>query len=98
MNRETKRLLQRQGQIDQDGQPLAQKAAPAQRTRQEGGRRTSPKQYFNEVKGELKKVDWASKKEVRNYSAVVLVTLTFAVTLIFLLNVLFSRLVIFLFK
>ncbi|NNN14358.1 MAG: preprotein translocase subunit SecE [Acidimicrobiaceae bacterium] len=99
MNRETKRLLQRQGQIDRDGQPVAQKATTqTSRAGRPESQRTTIKQFFSEVRTELKRVDWASRKEVRNYATVVLLTLTFLISLIFGLNVVFSRLVIFLFK
>jgi len=46
----------------------------------------------------LRKVSWPTKLEVRNYSIVVLFTLTVLITLIFFLDLAFSQAAIFLFK
>jgi preprotein translocase subunit SecE len=102
MNRETKRLLQRQGQIGADGQPLAtprqsqprSAAAIANRPR----KRTTPFAYLREVRTELRKVAWPTRAETRNYSTVVLVTLAFMLALIFGLDLGFSKFSEFLFK
>ena len=63
MNRETKRMLQRQGQLGADGAPARTKPQqrPAPRPVKE---RTSPRQYLREVRGELRKVAWPTKAEV----------------------------------
>ena len=72
MNRETKRMMQRQGQIGPTARPCATKrAAPAARPRSE--ERTSPGQFLREVRGELRKVAWPTKSEVINYSIIVLI-------------------------
>ena len=98
MNRETKRRLQRQGQLGPGGEPVAptrrDRPAPAARqTRQ----RTGPRQFLREVRGELRKVAWPSRPEVINYSMIVLFTLIIVVTLIFVLDFLFAKSVLFLF-
>ena len=56
MNRETKRMMQRQGQMEADGSPSTRRApAPATRTprQQKGGapvrRRATPAQFVREV-------------------------------------------------
>ena len=72
MNRETKRMLQRQGQLGADGAPTRTKPQPrpAPRPVKE---RTTPRQYLREVRGELRKVAWPTRAEVVNYSIIVLV-------------------------
>jgi len=74
MNRQTKRMLQRQGQLDSEGQPSAKKRPAPQATRPEAREgRTGPIQFVREVRGELRKVAWPTRSEVRNYSIIVLV-------------------------
>jgi preprotein translocase subunit SecE len=93
MNREQKRLMQRQGQIGPDGEPVAkkrQRAAPQPKTKEQ---RTRPLQFLREVRGELRKVAWPTRSEVRNYSIIVLVTVVLLTTLIALLDVFFSKFV-----
>jgi len=72
MNRQQKRMLQRQGQLGADGAPAARKrsAPPAPRPKEQ---RTSPPQFIREVRGELRKVAWPTRAEVVNYSLIVLV-------------------------
>jgi len=72
MNRQQKRMLQRQGQVGADGEPVARKrnAPPAPRPKEE---RTTPAQFVREVKGEMRKVAWPTRPEVINYSIIVLV-------------------------
>jgi preprotein translocase subunit SecE len=74
MNRQQKRMLQRQGQLGADGEPVARKrqAPPAARPKEE---RTTPAQFVREVRGELRKVAWPTRPEVVNYSIIVLVAL-----------------------
>ncbi|MDZ7674403.1 MAG: preprotein translocase subunit SecE [Acidimicrobiales bacterium] len=70
MNREQKRLLKKQGQLDESGDPVRQprqSSGPAPK-----GERTGPVQFLREVRGELRKVAWPSRTEVANYSVVVL--------------------------
>jgi preprotein translocase subunit SecE len=100
MNREQKRLLQRQGQIGADGEPAPKAreprrpsvAAQAQRSR------TSPREFLHEVNVELRKVAWPTRAETINYSTVVLITLIIVIILIFLLDYGFSAVARFLFK
>jgi preprotein translocase subunit SecE len=71
MNRQQKRMLQRQGQLGADGEPAARKRTPppAARPKEE---RTSPVQFVREVRSELRKVAWPTRPEVINYSIIVL--------------------------
>ncbi|HZA86519.1 MAG TPA: preprotein translocase subunit SecE [Acidimicrobiales bacterium] len=73
MNRQTKRQLQRQGQLGADGAPAARKR-PAPQAPRPAEERTSPAQFLREVRGELRKVAWPSRSEVINYSVIVLFT------------------------
>ncbi|MDQ6614930.1 MAG: preprotein translocase subunit SecE [Actinomycetota bacterium] len=99
MNREQKRLLQRQGQIGADGAPVSRRreqarplaAPPAQR-------RTGPREFLHEVNVELRKVAWPTKAETINYSAVVLLTLVVVGLVIFGLDYVFNSMARFLFK
>ena len=92
MNRETKRMLQRQGELGADGEPVrtkpqaAQRQAPPQRDK-----RTPPKQYLREVRGELRKVAWPTKEEVVRYSIIVLLTIIVLTTMIFALDYVFAK-------
>ncbi|HUF32240.1 MAG TPA: preprotein translocase subunit SecE [Acidimicrobiales bacterium] len=96
MNRETKRMLQRQGELGPDGEPARPKGQ-----QRPGGRppkeRTGPKQYVREVRGELRKVAWPHRDEVVRYSIIVLLTLLVLTAFIFALDWAFARAVFFLF-
>ena len=94
MNRETKRMLQRQGAVGADGNPVRQpRTAPA--VKKEA--RPTPRQYIGEVQGELKKVAWPTRPEVRNYTAVVIATLAIMTAITFVLDFFFAHGVLFLF-
>ena len=105
MNRETKRLMQRQGQMEADGSPATRKAparptsgGPRQpRSRQQGRKRTTPVQFVREVRDEMRQVAWPSRSELINYTSVVLTTLIIMISLIFVLNLAFGKLITLLF-
>jgi preprotein translocase subunit SecE len=105
VNRQTKRLLQRQGQLGPDGEPAVTRRSttpagtgrrPAEVRREPRTRRIAT--YLNEVRIELSKVLWPKRSEIVNYSTVVLTTLVFLALLIFGLNYVFAKGVLFLFK
>jgi preprotein translocase subunit SecE len=104
MNRQTKRYLQRQGQLGADGTPeTAQRRPPAARapTRPDpskGNRLQRTQQFVHEVNVELRKVAWPTRAETINYSSVVLITLVVLILLIFLLDTGFAKSSLFLFK
>ena len=106
MNRETKRMMQRQGQMEADGSPSTRRAAPAGGGRGGSGRagartpggpsgrkRTTPVQFTREVRDEMRLVQWPSRSELINYTSVVLTTLIIMISLIFVLNLGFGKLV-----
>jgi preprotein translocase subunit SecE len=88
MNREQKRMLRKQGQVDEQGEPVAKRARaatppPPARTKEE---RTGTRQFVREVRQELRKVAWPSRSETTNYSVIVISTLIFMTALIFVLD------------
>jgi preprotein translocase subunit SecE len=89
MNRQTKRMMQRQGQLGADGSPQARKRPAPAAPRPEG--RTSPAQFVREVRAELRKVAWPSRSEVINYSIIVLVTVVILTTFIAALDFVFGE-------
>jgi preprotein translocase subunit SecE len=75
MNRQQKRMLQKQGQLGADGAPAARKRPAPQAPRPAAkDERTGPVQFLREVRGELRKVAWPTRPEVINYSIIVLIT------------------------
>jgi preprotein translocase subunit SecE len=92
MNREQKRMMQRQGAIGADGAPARQpRPAPAPKQRDE---RTAPRQFLREVRGELRKVVWPTRSEVINYSIIVLITVVVLTALIAGIDWLFGTFII----
>jgi len=67
LNRQSRRFAQKQGLLDDDGEPVRQK----REQRVDSEPRTPPAQFFREVRKELKLVSWPSRDEVINYSLVV---------------------------
>ena len=109
MNRETKRMMQRQGQMEADGSPATRRApAGGQGTGGRGAartpgrgpsgrKRTTPIQFTREIRDEMRQVAWPSRAELINYTSVVLTTLFIMIGLIFVLNLAFGRLITLLF-
>jgi preprotein translocase subunit SecE len=76
--------------------------APERRTRPAPGERAprekvTPAQYIGEVKSELKKVTWPTRREVMNSTMVVLIAVVVMTALIFAFDYGSSELVLFLF-
>ena len=97
MNRETKRMMARQGQAGPDGTPAVadRRQPPRQKPKTE---RTSPLVFLREVRGELRRVAWPTRAEVANYSTIVLFTLAVLIALIFVLDYAFAKFVLYLFE
>jgi len=66
LNREQKRMLKRQGALDEKG-------APTRAVRQAPRERVGPAQYLREVRDEMRKVAWPHRAEVIRYSIIVTV-------------------------
>jgi preprotein translocase subunit SecE len=90
MNRQMKRAQRRQGTaVDR-----AAKATSAQRrSPTEQHKRTGIRQFLKEVRQELKKVLWPTRRELITYTIVVLVTVVVLTTYVFGLDVVFSKFV-----
>ncbi len=101
MNRQTKRMLQRQGALGPDGSaPVDTKARQQAVARSRANvkrERTSPATFVKEVRGELRRVAWPTRAEVVNYSTIVLVTLVILVAFVFGLDYAFSKTILYLF-
>ena len=65
MSRDDKRRIEREQRRTEGQQSASAEAA--------SGGRTSPVEFLKEVRSELRKVAWPSRKEVLSYSLVVLV-------------------------
>ena len=73
MNRQQRRQLQKQGEVDKDGAPIAQRRERASQGPPES--RTGPREFVGAVRDELKKVVWPTRDELKNYAVVVFVTI-----------------------
>jgi preprotein translocase subunit SecE len=103
MNRQQRRIMQRQGPMTDDGTPVADRPeaperVPARPVPGAPRRRTSPRQFLHEVNVEMRKVAWPTRSETINYSTVVFITLAILMAVIFGLDLAFSKLAVFLFK
>jgi preprotein translocase subunit SecE len=85
MNRQTKRMMERR-----------QQAAP-RRPVPERKKRVRPRQFLREVRQELKKVAWPSRRELFAYTIVVLVSVVVLTSFVFGLDFLISKGVLFVF-
>jgi preprotein translocase subunit SecE len=96
MNRQMKRMQERQERA-QKRAGAARSATPSAATRkvavQERRKRTGTRQFLKEVRQELSKVDWPTRRELVSYSIVVLVTVTVLTAFVFGLDSLFTRFV-----
>ncbi len=95
MNRQTKRMMAKQGTDKPKSRADGDKKRPpsAAPTREKIG----PRVYLGEVKGELRKVAWPTKKEVINSTIIVLIAVVVMTALIFGFDYASSKFVLFLF-
>jgi preprotein translocase subunit SecE len=96
MNREQKRLMQRQGQVGADGAPTRAASTPG--TRKPAKDRVSIGQFFREVREEMRQVTWPTRPELWNYVGIVSTVLVLMTALIYAMNWVFSHFVIYLFQ
>jgi preprotein translocase subunit SecE len=92
MNRQTKRMMARQG-TDKPKAPASRATAPPPHKE----KRITPGAYLGEVRGEMRKVAWPTKKEVINSTIIVLIAVVVMTTLIFAFDYASSKFVLFLF-
>jgi preprotein translocase subunit SecE len=96
VNREQKRMMQRQGQVGADGAPAARRTS-AQDVQRRRSDRATPREFFRQVREEMRQVSWPTRPEVVNYTSIVLFVLIFMTALIFGLGLGCSHFVAFLF-
>ena len=84
-------MAQKQG-ADQPKRPERKQPAPTHTSE-----RTSPTQFFMEVRGELRKVAWPTRPEVINSTIIVLIAVVFMTSLIFGADYVFAKGVLFLY-
>ena len=94
LNREQKRMLQRQGELGPDGEPIRARRGPQARAKE----RTGPLEFGREVRSELRKVAWPTRSETINYSIITIVTLIVFTLVIFGIDWVFSEAVLKLFN
>ncbi len=88
MNRQAKRMMQRQKATGEDRvQAMRQRRAVAT----ERSKRTPPRRFLKEVAVELKKVAWPTRREMFAYTVVVLVAVVVLTSLVFGMDLVFSR-------
>jgi len=88
MNREVKRMLKRrEGAADKLKRPTPSQAAAKRK-------RTKPKEFVKEVRGELGRVAWPSRQEVLTYTLVVVVSVAFFMAIIGALDYGFTKAVV----
>ena len=88
MNRQTKRMMQRQKATPADGsEQIKQRRSIAPQARQ----RTSFRAFLKEVRAELRKVNWPTRQELIGYSIVVIVSVTVLTAYVFGLDLFFSK-------
>jgi preprotein translocase subunit SecE len=93
VNRQTKRQMAKSGTDGNTRGPAKRPVAPT-RERE----RTSPTEFFSEVRGEMRKVAWPTRPEVINSTMVVLIAVIFMGASIFALDWASAHFVLFLFK
>jgi preprotein translocase subunit SecE len=96
-NRQMKRMMQRQGQVGADGAPVARETKPRPPAKP-AHERVGIAEFVRQVRAELRKVAWPTRSEVINYSILVFVALLILTALIFALDYVFGKAVIYLFE
>jgi len=82
--------LQKASGVDRRAAPPATTRRAAQ---QEKRKRAGVRQFLREVRLELKKVDWPTRKELITYTVVVLVTITVLTSFVFAIDWVFAKLI-----
>lgn len=90
--------MQRQGQVGADGAPSSRRATTTQDLQRRRGQRASVREFFKQVREEMRQVAWPTRPEVINYTTIVFFVLVFMTALIFGLGYGISKFVTFLFQ
>jgi preprotein translocase subunit SecE len=92
MNRQAKRMMQKQKATSDDRREamMQRQRATVERKRRT---RTAPREFLKQVRAELKKVAWPSRQELVGYTIVVLVAVVVLTSVVFGLDITFSKVV-----
>jgi preprotein translocase subunit SecE len=90
MNRQAKRMMQRQKTTGPDRLEAMQRRQRVM-TEAQRKKRTPPREFLKQVRAELKKVAWPTRKELVGYTIVVLVAVVVLTSLVFGLDFAFSK-------
>ena len=90
MNRQAKRMMQRQKATSQDRVEAMRERQQAVRERK---KRTPPREFLKQVRAELKKVAWPTRQELLGYTVVVMVAVVVLTSFVFGLDLMFSKVV-----
>lgn len=98
MNRQMKRAQERAERLEKraGAERKAAAATPGMQPDKRGPgapKRAGARQFLKEVRLELKKVDWPTRKELVTYSVVVVVTIAVVTSFVFGLDAVFSRVI-----
>ena len=83
MNRELRRLTEK----EEDRARRRRKGVPQKRKKE----RVGPRQYLREVRQEMKKVAWPSRRETYTFTSAVVVSTGFVTLLVFGLDLVFKN-------
>ena len=89
MNRELRRLQEKEEKRARDRRAKGQAARPKRE-------RIGPRQFLSEVRTELKRVAWPSRRETVTFTTVTLITSAFTTLYVFGLDIFFKRTVLYL--
>ena len=91
-------MMQRQGQAGPDGTPGPRRAPASQAQRRPVKKRTTLREFFRQVREEMRQVSWPTRAELINYTTITLFVLILMISLIFGLNFVYGKFILFLFK
>jgi len=89
MNRELRRLQEKEEKRARDRRAKGQASRPKRQ-------RIGPRQFLSEVRTELKRVAWPSRRETMMFTTVTLITSAFTTVYVFGLDIVFKRTVLYL--
>jgi preprotein translocase subunit SecE len=96
VSRESRRMERQQENQATEERPVAEEPRPQTAPSGPSGpprKRIGPGQFLREVRGELRRVAWPSRRELLSYSLVVLVTVALLTLYVFGLDQAFGQLV-----
>jgi preprotein translocase subunit SecE len=88
MNRQSKRMMQRQKTAPADRVEQARQRRPSAPERR---KRVGVREFLREVRAELRKVQWPSRAELFSYTIVVVVSVVVLTSYVFALDLFFSK-------